>query len=259
MAHACTINHWKGRTIILSLLCHPQLRPIFPQITVDQALAHPYLSSLHSPEDEATCPEPFDFSFEAGGPLNKPALQRLIWEQIAHFHPEVLEHEAALQRARSPQQLASMRPRSAGSPLQQQQQPQQAPGATGDGRGGQPQQPVPSYSGGGGSGGYVYGGHPSQQQMPHGAYSGQPQPPAPDLQIQQQQQQQQGYAGPAQPAIAQQASYQQQLQQRAKYPPPPPGGRTQQGQLRQQGSAAGYHDGGQRDEYDPAEMDRRYI
>jgi hypothetical protein len=30
---------------------------------VDEALAHPYLASLHSPEDEATCPLPFDFRY----------------------------------------------------------------------------------------------------------------------------------------------------------------------------------------------------
>lgn len=60
------------------------------RITVDEALAHPYLAALHSddPEDEPVCPSSFDFSFERQV-LDKPALQRLMLEQIAAYHPEV--------------------------------------------------------------------------------------------------------------------------------------------------------------------------
>jgi serine/threonine protein kinase len=68
------------------------------RITVDEALAHPYLSSLHSEEDEPVCPTPFDFSFEttAGqAPLDKPALQRLMLEQIEAYHPGTLPPAAA--------------------------------------------------------------------------------------------------------------------------------------------------------------------
>ncbi len=86
------------------------------RITVEEALAHPYLAALHSPEDEPSCDRVFDFSFEkralvypgggggggaagagagddaaaascGGGFLNKEALQRLMLEQIEVFHP----------------------------------------------------------------------------------------------------------------------------------------------------------------------------
>jgi len=41
------------------LAFHPARR-----ITVEEALAHPYLASLHSPDDEPVCSRPVDFSFE---------------------------------------------------------------------------------------------------------------------------------------------------------------------------------------------------
>jgi len=59
------------------------------RITVEQALEHPYMESLHSPEDEVVCDKPFDFSFEAQV-LDKPALQRLMYAEIAAMHPEIL-------------------------------------------------------------------------------------------------------------------------------------------------------------------------
>jgi hypothetical protein len=45
-----------------------------------QALAHPYMATLHCPEDEPVCPTKFDFSWEAQK-LDKPALQRLVFEE----------------------------------------------------------------------------------------------------------------------------------------------------------------------------------
>ncbi len=62
------------------------------RITVDDALAHPYFASLHSPADEPVCPTPFDFSFEAAAGaagLDKPTLQALMLAEIAGFHPGV--------------------------------------------------------------------------------------------------------------------------------------------------------------------------
>ena len=35
------------------------------RITVEEALAHPYLENYHDEQDEPICSEPFDFSFEA--------------------------------------------------------------------------------------------------------------------------------------------------------------------------------------------------
>ncbi|KAG3093464.1 hypothetical protein PC122_g6160 [Phytophthora cactorum] len=44
--------------------------------------------------DETTATSSFDFDFE-NEKLTKPVLQRLIWDEMRHFHPEVGEEEAA--------------------------------------------------------------------------------------------------------------------------------------------------------------------
>jgi len=66
------------------LQVHPKKR-----ITVDEALEHPFLAQLHSPEDEPVAPTPFDFSFE-DEKLHRVKLQELIWQEVGDFRPEVL-------------------------------------------------------------------------------------------------------------------------------------------------------------------------
>ncbi|KAJ8526047.1 hypothetical protein ON010_g15135 [Phytophthora cinnamomi] len=56
------------------------------RISVDEALAHPYLASIRNVDDETTATSSFDFDFE-NEKLTKPVLQRLIWEEMRHFHP----------------------------------------------------------------------------------------------------------------------------------------------------------------------------
>jgi serine/threonine protein kinase len=65
------------------------------RISVDAALEHPYLESLHCPEDEPVCPKRFDFSFEHH-PLTKRNLQLLMFEQIGKYHPDALDRETRL-------------------------------------------------------------------------------------------------------------------------------------------------------------------
>ena len=52
------------------------------RITVDEALRHPYLESLHCEDDEPSCSLQFDFAFESQT-LDKPTLQALMLEQVA--------------------------------------------------------------------------------------------------------------------------------------------------------------------------------
>ena len=66
------------------LQIHPKRR-----ITVEQALAHPFLASLHSPEDEPVAHANFDFSFE-DEKLHRARLQELIWEEVGDFRPYCL-------------------------------------------------------------------------------------------------------------------------------------------------------------------------
>jgi len=63
------------------LQIHPRKR-----ITVEEALKHPFMSQLHSEEDEPVCDRPFDFSFE-DQKLHRIRLQELIWEEVGDFRP----------------------------------------------------------------------------------------------------------------------------------------------------------------------------
>jgi hypothetical protein len=47
-----------------------------------EALAHPYLATLHCPEDEPSHTHRFDFSFEQSIKLDKPSLQKLMCVSI---------------------------------------------------------------------------------------------------------------------------------------------------------------------------------
>lgn len=54
------------------------------RISVDEALAHPYLASLHDPSDEPLADEPFSFQFEAT-PMSKQVLKSLITQEMLYF------------------------------------------------------------------------------------------------------------------------------------------------------------------------------
>ena len=56
------------------------------RISVEAALEHPYMASLHAVEDEPVAEAPFRFSFE-DEELDKQALQRLVLDEVAQFHP----------------------------------------------------------------------------------------------------------------------------------------------------------------------------
>ncbi|TMW66378.1 hypothetical protein Poli38472_004143 [Pythium oligandrum] len=58
------------------------------RISVEDALEHPYLESLHNVEDEPVADSAFSFDFEKEE-LHKERLQELILEEITKFHPEV--------------------------------------------------------------------------------------------------------------------------------------------------------------------------
>ncbi|XP_062081965.1 mitogen-activated protein kinase homolog NTF6-like [Humulus lupulus] len=61
------------------------------RITVDEALNHPYLSSLHEINEEPICPSPFVFDFEQIS-LNEEDIKELIWSEALNFNPDnVLE------------------------------------------------------------------------------------------------------------------------------------------------------------------------
>ncbi|XP_077215025.1 mitogen-activated protein kinase homolog NTF6-like [Tasmannia lanceolata] len=57
------------------------------RITVDGALNHPYLSSLHEINDEPTCPSPFIFDFEQPS-FSEEDIKDLIWRESLDFNPD---------------------------------------------------------------------------------------------------------------------------------------------------------------------------
>lgn len=57
------------------------------RITVDEALCHPYLASLHEVNDEPVCPAPFSFDFEQPS-LTEEAIKELIWKESLKFNPD---------------------------------------------------------------------------------------------------------------------------------------------------------------------------
>ncbi|KAH6811007.1 Protein kinase superfamily protein [Perilla frutescens var. frutescens] len=57
------------------------------RITVEEALNHPFLSSLHEINEEPTCPSPFVFDFEQSS-LSEEDIKELIWMESLKFNPE---------------------------------------------------------------------------------------------------------------------------------------------------------------------------
>jgi serine/threonine protein kinase len=64
---------------------HPKKR-----ITIEKALSHPFLETLHSPEDEPVNETAFSFEFE-NEELTKEKVQELIWEEIREYHADLPE------------------------------------------------------------------------------------------------------------------------------------------------------------------------
>jgi serine/threonine protein kinase len=68
------------------------------RISVDEALAHPFMESLHSEEDEPEADFMFSFEFEKQE-LTKRRLQELMWEEIIHYHPDAGHNESGVSAA----------------------------------------------------------------------------------------------------------------------------------------------------------------
>uniref|UniRef100_A0A3N7FNG3 Protein kinase domain-containing protein n=1 Tax=Populus trichocarpa TaxID=3694 RepID=A0A3N7FNG3_POPTR len=58
------------------------------RITVDEALCHSYLSSLHDINDEPVCPRPFHFDFEHPS-CTEEHIKELIWRESVKFNPDL--------------------------------------------------------------------------------------------------------------------------------------------------------------------------
>ena len=56
------------------------------RISLEDALNHPWLASLHSLNESPTCPEPFTFDFEHVH-LDGNTIRELLYREILEFHP----------------------------------------------------------------------------------------------------------------------------------------------------------------------------
>lgn len=52
---------------------------------VEEALSHPYLSTLHDSKDEPVCPRPFSFDFEQPS-FSEEQIKELIWKESVKFN-----------------------------------------------------------------------------------------------------------------------------------------------------------------------------
>jgi len=65
------------------LIFHPEKR-----ISVDDALLHPFMETLHNAEDEPSANFVVCFDFE-NEELTKERVQELIWDELKDMHPEI--------------------------------------------------------------------------------------------------------------------------------------------------------------------------
>ena len=63
---------------------------LFDMYKVEEALNHPFLSSLHEINEEPTCPSPFVFDFEQSS-LSEEDIKELVWRQSLTFNQDEVE------------------------------------------------------------------------------------------------------------------------------------------------------------------------
>lgn len=61
------------------------------RITVEEAIKHPYLESLHDPEDEPLFEGDINFDFELDAKITLEEIQQRILKEIVHYNPEYNE------------------------------------------------------------------------------------------------------------------------------------------------------------------------
>ena len=90
--HKNTVHNFENRSTAavqaLDLLGKMLVFDPAKRITVSEALAHPYLASLHDVNDEPLCPHGFDVGFE-NELLTASDARRMILEECISFHPRL--------------------------------------------------------------------------------------------------------------------------------------------------------------------------
>ena len=61
------------------------------RITVEQALEHPYLASLHDVNDEPSCSDPFEFNFESEDLSGEEVIADIIYQDMLKYYGDIRE------------------------------------------------------------------------------------------------------------------------------------------------------------------------
>ena len=69
------------------------------RISIDKALEHPFLSSLHNADDEHVADFTFSFDFE-NEELPREKVRELIWDELRTYHPYIAESPPSLNTPR---------------------------------------------------------------------------------------------------------------------------------------------------------------
>lgn len=79
----CTVPPVQALDLLSRMLVfHPEKR-----ISVEEALAHPWLAALHDESDEPVAEVPF--TFDVQGQLPPDAAAQLMWKEVLKFHPQL--------------------------------------------------------------------------------------------------------------------------------------------------------------------------
>lgn len=70
------------------------------RITIEEALAHPFMESLHNPHDEPNASFKVEFDFE-NETMGRERVQELIWNEIRDLHPSIPQTYPGYGRVRS--------------------------------------------------------------------------------------------------------------------------------------------------------------
>jgi len=83
MSELIPFNNADAQDLIDRLLdLNPKTR-----LTIEEAIEHPYLESLHDPDDEPTFEGEIDFSFENDPNLTLDDVKKLILQEISYYNP----------------------------------------------------------------------------------------------------------------------------------------------------------------------------
>eukprot|EP01006_Ploeotia_vitrea_P059656 TRINITY_DN7367_c0_g1_i1.p1 TRINITY_DN7367_c0_g1~~TRINITY_DN7367_c0_g1_i1.p1 ORF type:complete len:442 (+),score=-20.31 TRINITY_DN7367_c0_g1_i1:61-1386(+) len=105
--HSVLFPNYKDESEALDLLMKMLAFDPATRLTIEEALEHPFLTSLHNEEDEPISDFQFHFEFEHED-LSRERVQELIWKEIKDLHPEVPDnHPTNGSVARSSAKLTS--------------------------------------------------------------------------------------------------------------------------------------------------------